>query len=428
MIRLTYHRNLSGIPKEVFKWAAGLFIVTVIFYSCSVKGAGEEKAISLQRTGQERVGNPVIPGAEQLAQYVPLLKNKRVGLVVNQTSRVGDRHLLDTLLALGVDVTVVFTPEHGFKGTADHGMAVGNSSTGGKDNIPIISLYGAKRKPGLTDLEGIDIIVFDIQDVGVRFYTYVSTLHYIMEACAEQAIPLLVLDRPNPNGHYIDGPVLEDRFQSFIGMHPIPVVYGMTIGELALMIEGERWLGPSGSCSLSVIPNLNYTHSSFYSLPIPPSLNLRDDLAIALYPSLCFFEGTPVSEGRGTDRPFTRFGHPSLTGMPYSFTPTSGVGSAAVKLDGQICYGYDLGTMDLKAIRETGKIDLDWLIDVYRKWDGAEPFFNENLYFDKLAGTDQLRKQIEAGFGQEEIRASWKEEIDRFRTLRKAYLLYPDVE
>lgn len=403
-----------------------LYLVTSAFQACGVKG--EQKPITALIDSTARgslMYKSIQPGAEQLAQYVPLLKNKRVGLVVNHSSRVGDTHLIDSLLSLEVDIIRIFTPEHGFTGKADAGEKV---EDGKRDEIPLVSLYGEKKRPDDKDLEDVDILVFDLQDVGVRFYTYISTLHYVMEAAGENNIPLLVLDRPNPNGHYVDGPVLEAEFQSFVGMHPIPVVYGMTIGELARMINGEAWLKNGVACDLSVIKNANYSHLMYYSLPIPPSPNLKDDLAIALYPSLCFFEGTPISVGRGTEKPFTVFGHPSFEKMTYSFTPTPGVGALRPKLQGELCYGVDLSTLSLVDFRAKGKLELSWLIDTYHSWTAEDAFFNPNGWFDQLAGTEKFRKMMEEGANEEEIRASWQNDINKFKMLRKRYLLYDDFE
>jgi uncharacterized protein YbbC (DUF1343 family) len=370
----------------------------------------------------------IVPGAENLNLYLPGLKNKKVALVVNQTSIVGSTHLLDTLLALEIDVSKVFTPEHGFKGTADAGQKVNDHLIQRKKQLPVISLYGDKRSLGEDDLIDVDVVVFDIQDVGVRFYTYISTLHYVMEACAENDVPLIVLDRPNPNGHYVDGPVLEPDYRSFVGMHTIPVVYGMTIGELALMLNGEAMLKNGVSCELSVVKNSNYTHLKHYSLPVNPSPNLPDDLSVLLYPSLCFFEGTPISVGRGTDRPFTKFGHPSFIHLSYSFTPQPNTGASKPKLLGQECFGVDLAQLSLDNLRGQGRLNLGWLLECYKNWQLEEPFFNPNGFFDKLAGTSKLREQIQQGYSEETIRQSWKEDIEEFKATRKKYLLYPDFE
>ena len=397
--------------------------------SCLIRsdGAGNAGEITLQNR-VDSVRLPVRPGAENLAAYVPMLKNKRVAITVNHTSRVGDSHLIDTLLALDIDLVRIFSPEHGFKGTTEAGQEVADGLTGSEMQIPVISLYGKIKKPQTRDLDDIDIMVFDIQDVGARFYTYISTLHYVMEACAENAVPLIVLDRPNPNGHFVDGPILEPDFQSFVGMHPIPVVYGMTIGELAQMINSEGWLVRNLSVDLTVIKNVNYTHNTPYDLPVAPSPNLPDQLSVLLYPSLCFFEGTAISEGRGTPQPFTCIGHPNYTNLSFTFTPIPNAGSKHPKLEGQQCHGYDLSDISAVNFRAKGRIELSWLVEFYRDWKGDGPFFNENGWFDKLAGTDQLRKQIEAGMTPDDIRASWQPALDTFRNIRAKYLLYADFE
>jgi uncharacterized protein YbbC (DUF1343 family) len=354
--------------------------------------------------------------------YLPLIRGKRIALVVNHTSTVGDRHLVDTLISSNVrpsDIMRVFVPEHGLRGDFDAGEEI----AGGRDpntGIPVVSLYGTHKKPQKEDLKGIDLVIFDIQDVGVRFYTYISTLHYVMEACAENGVPLLVLDRPNPNGGYVDGPVLEPEFSSFVGMHPIPVVYGLTMGELAGMINGEGWLTGGIRCDLTVIPCNGYLHGTVCTLPVPPSPNLTNDHAIRLYPSTCFFEGTVVSEGRGTPWPFEVYGHPDLEG-PYQFTPVSIPGkSSSPKWQDRLCYGEDLRTF----IPEEGwtRLHLEFLIEAYRRYPRKEEFFTS--YFEKLAGTGELRKQIEAGWDTSRIRSSWQEELDKYLLRREKYLIY----
>jgi uncharacterized protein YbbC (DUF1343 family) len=329
-------------------------------------------------------------------------------------------HLADTLRSLGISLKKVFAPEHGFRGTADAGAHISNGIDQ-KTGLEVISLYGANKKPRVEDLADIDLMIFDIQDVGVRFYTYISTLHYVMEACAEQNIPLIVLDRPNPNAHYIDGPVLKDDFKSFVGMHPVPVVYGMTIGEYAKMINGETWLQGQIKTDLTVISVENYTHDMPYALPIAPSPNLRSKQAIALYPSLCFFEGTPISAGRGTDRPFEIFGAPNLNveRYPFEFRPVARQGAKWAKFKDEICHGLDLGQ-----ITPGEHLELGWLIDTYDEAADKENFFNP--FFDKLAGTDQLKKDIQAGLNKEEIYARWIKELEDFEQIRAKYLLYTD--
>jgi uncharacterized protein YbbC (DUF1343 family) len=356
----------------------------------------------------------IVLGAERTATYLPLLENKRIGIIGNQTSMIASTHLVDSLLNLGVDIVKVFSPEHGFRGKADAGAKV-EDGIDIKTGLPIISLYGKNKKPKKEQLKGIDILLFDIQDVGVRFYTYISTLHYIMEAAAENNIKVIILDRPNPNGHYIDGPIREDGFESFVGMHPITIVHGMTIGEYAKMINGENWI--SEKCDLSIIEMKNYTHDTHYDLPIKPSPNLPNSRSINLYPSLCLFEGTNVSIGRGTDYPFQQFGAPYLESN-YSFTPKSGAGSKYPKYEKKECFGSDLRFQD----DYLTSINLDWLIESYNNCPEKEKFFNS--FFDKLAGTDKLRLQIIEGKTTKDIKKSWKVELDQFKELRQRYLLY----
>jgi uncharacterized protein YbbC (DUF1343 family) len=364
-------------------------------------------------------------GAERVDSLVAMFKGERIGVVANQTSRVGQSHLVDTLLQRDVQIGKVFSPEHGFRGKADAGASV-KSGIDVKTGLPIISLYGSNKKPTKEQLEGITKVVFDIQDVGARFYTYISTLHYVMEACAENDIEVVVLDRPNPNGHYVDGPIRKEGFTSFVGIHPIPIVHGMTVGEIAKMINGEGWLKNELICELKVIEIQNYARDSVYHLPVAPSPNLRSDASITLYPSLCLFEGTVVSVGRGTDRPFEVFGHPDFqsdSSFQYSFIPKPGFGSKHPKLDGEECYGLDLGSQysDQKMTR----VNLDWLIKAYQSYEGSDFFTKRESWFDLLAGTDELRNQIKSGKTEEEIRASWEEGLSEFKENRKQYLLYP---
>ena len=352
-------------------------------------------------------------GAERLDNYLPLIENKKVGVVGNQTSMIGNTHLVDSLLSLGIDVVKVFSPEHGFRGKADAGAKVENG-TDSKTGLPIISLYGKNKKPYPEQLEGIDVMLFDIQDVGARFYTYISTLHYIMEAAAENNISVIVLDRPNPNGHYVDGPIREKEFESFVGMHAIPIVHGMTIGEYAKMINDENWIYEN--CNLTVIEMENYNHKMQYDLPIKPSPNLPNSRAINLYPSLCLFEGTTISIGRGTDYPFQHFGAPYL-GSDYSFTPKSGAGSKYPKHENKECFGTNL-----RLEKPLTAINLNWIIETYKQCPEKEEFFNN--FFDKLAGTDKLRKQIIAEKTQKEIKESWQEGLEGFKEIRGEYLIY----
>lgn len=371
----------------------------------------------------------VEPGATQQGLYYPLLKEKRIGVVANNASVVlvdgvpgGIVNIVDRLVGSKIQVTRIFSPEHGFRLKAEAGAVVGNhidSATG----IPVISLYGKHKKPTPEDLAGLDMVLFDIQDVGVRFYTYISTLAYVMEACAENRIPLMVLDRPNPHGCYIDGPVLEQAFSSFVGMHPVPVVYGMTIGEYARMINGEKWLKNGIQCALKVIPMANYKPQSRYLLPVPPSPNLPNGNAISLYPSLCFFEGTVISVGRGTDFPFEVYGHPEMTGGSFSFTPRSIPGSSLhPPFEGIECHGFDLRGYSEKFPECLERINLEWIINVCGNWKNKSGFFTD--YFNQLAGNAALKQQILEGKPEKEIRASWRPGIEKFRKIRIKYLLY----
>ena len=356
----------------------------------------------------------LVLGAERTNIYLPLLKNKKIAIVGNQTSMIANTHLVDSLLSLKVNVVKVFSPEHGFRGKADAGTKV-EDETDEKTGLPIISLYGKNKKPTVEQLKGIELLLFDIQDVGARFYTYISTLHYVMEAAAENNIKVIVLDRPNPNGHYIDGPIREKGFESFVGMHPIPIVHAMTIGEYAQMINGEKWI--ARQCDLTVIEMENYTHDMSYDLPIKPSPNLPNSRSINLYPSLCLFEGTNVSLGRGTEYPFQHFGAPYLKSN-YSFTPKSGEGSKSPPHENKKCYGTDLRFQD----NYLEEINLNWLIESYNNCPEKEKFFNS--FFDKLAGTDKLRLQIIEAKTVKEIKESWQEGLNSFKQKRREYLIY----
>jgi len=368
--------------------------------------------------------SPLLMGADQAESWLPLVEGKKLGLVVNHTATAKGQHLLDFLLAQGQDVRLVFAPEHGFRGEAEAGANIKDGKDS-KTGTPVVSLYGAKKKPTASDLSQVELLIFDIQDVGARFYTYISTLHYVMEACAEQDLPLLILDRPNPNGHYIDGPILDTAFRSFVGMHPIPVVHGMTIGEYACMINGERWLAGGIQCKIEIVTVVGYHHQVFYQLPIPPSPNLPDMRSIYLYPSICFFEGTPVSLGRGTDKPFQRVGAPWFKGGPTSFTPVSIPGKAAKPpFINEKCFGYDYSNASLESLREKKQLDLQPLIDFYQQAPKKTEFFIP--FFEKLAGTSELRKQIEMGMGISEIRESWQPGLNAFAKVRAKYLLYPE--
>jgi uncharacterized protein YbbC (DUF1343 family) len=369
-------------------------------------------------------------GAEQTGKYLQLLQNKRVAVVANRTSVIGSTLLVDSLVSLGINVVRIFGPEHGFRGTASAGAIVADS-VDEKTGIPEISLYGKKSKPTPDDLQNVDIVIFDIQDVGARFYTYINLLAYVMEACAENGKPLLLLDRPNPNGFSVDGPVLDMKLKSGIGMFPIPITHGMTMGELAQMYNGEGWLANQIKCKISVIQVANYTHNSEYVLPISPSPNLNTAQSVTLYPSLCLFEGTIISQGRGTYFPFTVLGNPDLKGKyEFSFIPESIKGMSETPLHlGKKCFGLDLRKYDTSELKKSGKINLQWLIEMYRVYPYKEKFFdykqsNQMGNFDKLAGTTLLKEQIVAGKSEEEIRSSWEPELGQFKQLRKKYLLY----
>jgi len=393
----------------------------------------------------------IMAGADRIPVYLPLLKGHSIGIFANQTSMVGHTHLVDTLRKLGVNIKVIFGPEHGFRGTADAGEKVGNY-TDPQTGIPVVSLYGGKRKPSPEDVKDVDLLLFDIQDVGVRFYTFISSLQDFMEAAFELGKPLMILDRPNPNGHYVDGPVLDLKYKSFVGMQPVPVVYGMTIAEYAMMIAGEKWLNEKANARydyyrtaqnsvdtpfhFQIIKCAGYTHKSRYELPVRPSPNLPDIQSVYLYPSTCFFEGTVLSEGRGTSRPFQVFGHPKYPENLYSFTPQPNEGAKKSKWYGEICYGWDLGGTPEEVLKKTGnQLQLKWLIDAYQLFPEKENFFivpksgkMEQSFFNKLAGNNDLWQQIKAGKSAEEIRKSWEPALSHFKGIRKKYLLYEDVE
>jgi uncharacterized protein YbbC (DUF1343 family) len=368
----------------------------------------------------------IIVGAERFSQYEDLLKGKRVAIVGNQSSLVGETHLLDTLLSKNINVVKVFTPEHGFRGKADAGAWV-KSDVDEKTGVPLVSMYGKNKKPSSTSLTDVDVIIFDIQDVGARFYTYISSMHYVMEAAAENDKEVLILDRPNPNGHYVDGPVLDMKYKSFIGMHPVPVVHGMTIGEFAQMINEEAWLEGKVKCKLTVVPCENYTHKSFYKLKIKPSPNLPNMSSIYLYPSLCLFEGTTFSVGRGTDKPFQIVGAPQFDGV-YTFTPEPTEGAKNPKHKGVECSGYDLSSYGKYEMRELAKFNFKWIYDIYHAHEDKANFFKSSGSFKLLCGTDQLQKMLVNGKSLAEIEASWKDDVKAFKETRKKYLLYPDFE
>jgi uncharacterized protein YbbC (DUF1343 family) len=380
----------------------------------------KDKIEVIDNSNENESKKPIIIGNQRLTLFLDSLKGKKVAVVGNQTSLVNETHLVDTLISLGIEIKKVFAPEHGFRGEADAGEKV-SSGVDTKTGIPIISLYGNNKKPKPSQMADIDIVVFDIQDVGVRFYTYISTLHYVMEACAENNKSIIVLDRPNPNVHYVDGPIRELKHKSFISMHPVPIVYGMTIGEYALMINGECWLKDSLFCDLSIVPLKHYSRKSKFNLSVPPSPNLKSEVAIALYPSLCFFEATTVSVGRGTDRPFEMFGHPNFPNLDFQFVPVSSVGAKNPLWENQICNGLDLHSVAKKRVYD---INLNWLIEAKRYLGDSIPFINQPNFFDRLAGTSELRRQIYDGWSAREIRQTWKEGIQDFRKIRAKYLLY----
>lgn len=373
-------------------------------------------ALPLTLFGQQQV----VVGAAQTARYISLLENKSIALVVNHTSVIGDQHLLDTLLSCGIDISLVFAPEHGFRGDADAGEMIAH----GKDSITgvsIISIYGKNKKPSSAQLDSIDVVVFDIQDVGVRFYTYISTLHFVMEACAENGVGLIVLDRPNPNGDYVDGPVLDTAFRSFVGVDPIPIVHGLTVGELALMINGEGWLNEGITCDLTVVTCQNWTHSTLYDLPIKPSPNLPNYQAVRLYPSLCLFEATAVSVGRGTYFPFQVIGFPDKKCGTFSFTPIAIDGmSNHPKQEGKECFGQDLreGTPP--------RFTLHYFLDYYQLLGNDTTFVSRIPFFNMLAGNETLLKAILDDKTEAEIRKTWQEELLRYKANRRKYLLYLD--
>lgn len=366
-------------------------------------------------------GERIILGNERTSEYYPLLRGKRVALFGNHTSLRGNRHLLDCLLADSIRVVAVFSPEHGFRGNADAGEKVG-SSVDSRTGVPILSLYDGKdKRPSAASMKKFDVLLADIQDVGLRFYTYYITLCRLMDACAEYGKSVIVLDRPNPNGHYVDGPVLNMKYKSGVGWLPIPVVHGMTLGELSRMVNGEGWLPAGRTCRLTVVPCLNYTHRTRYDLPVPPSPNLPNMKAIYLYPSLCPFEGTVVSLGRGTDKPFQIYGHPDMKGYSYSFTPRSVPGAKNPPLLGKRCHGADLSEKIDEELRHEG-LNLTYVIDAYRNLNIGDRFFTS--FFELLMGTSYVRRMIKEGRSAEEIRARWMPDVERFKEQRRPYLLY----
>jgi len=421
--------NFRAMKYDVFK-ELYLGMQKYIIVSCIVgilplfaQACQSTKNMTLNSAFTTPAQPPISPGANQTLEYLPQLRGKRVALVGNQTSIIFQDfaqnkfiHLVDSLLSLKVNLVKVFSPEHGFRGNADAGELVSN----GKDlktGLPIVSLYGNNKKPKAEQLADVDIVLFDLQDVGVRFYTYISTLHYVMEACAESKIPIIVLDRPNPNIDIIDGPVLEMEHKSFIGMHPVPVLYGLTIGEYAQMINGEKWI--TTATQLTVIPIINYSRTSRYSLPVPPSPNLRTDNAIAWYASLCFFEGTVISVGRGTDKPFEQIGHPDYPNKNYSFTPKPSLGSKDPLHNGELCFGINYA--DSIAPR---KLSLEPILRFYQVISSKQGFFLKNNFIYLLAGNSLLKSQIISGKTEYEIRETWQKKIDIFKSTRALYMLY----
>jgi len=384
----------------------------------------------------------IIPGAERMNVYLPLLKGKSVAVLANQTSLVKHTNLIDTLIKRGIKVVKIFSPEHGFRGNADAGEKVGNS-TDSKTGVEIVSLYGSHNKPTAEDLKGVDVMMFDIQDVGVRYYTYISTLQEYIEAALENSIPLIILDRPNPNGFYVDGPVLDPKYKSFVGMNPVPTVYGMTIGEYAFMICGEKWLSEEANKKYDyyltaknsvdtpfhflVIKCLNYDHNSKYMLPVKPSPNLPSMQSIYCYPTTCLFEGTTLSEGRGTKEPFRVFGDPSLPKKLYSFTPHPTEGAKKSKHYGEVCHGWYISGTPSEVLKKLNKqIQLKWILDAYKLFPDKEKFFISDRAFNRLAGNDELMQQIKDGVSESEIRKSWEPALSNFKNIRKKYLLYKD--
>jgi uncharacterized protein YbbC (DUF1343 family) len=421
MIRLILSKNTYLIL------VTGLIVFLFILYSFNKlastnRAPNEFSSLAVAPTKDRMI---ILPAADLMNTYLPYLEGKKIAVVANQTSIVSNgshtgqkmfTHLIDTLLTYDIQIQKVFAPEHGFRGSIDAGEKVADDKDV-KTGLPIISLYGKNKKPGEDQLNDIDLVLFDIQDVGVRFYTYISTLSLVMEACAESDIPIIVLDRPNPNGHYIDGPVLESAHSSFVGMHEVPLVYGLTIGEYAQMVNGEGWLKDSLQCDLKVIKNLNYTHKSNYSLPVRPSPNLPNDKSINLYPSLGFFEGTLINAGRGTEFQFQRYGAPFFPDNGFAYTPEANFGAKYPKFKGEKCNG-----VDLSKVKQQNKVNLSWLIDAFHKTPKDKSFFGET--FTIHAGTEKLREQIESGLTAEQIRDSWKTDLEKFKQIREKYLMY----
>ncbi len=393
-----------------------------MIFSCTAKSETDQNLADKPTETSERIAVPQV-GATKMDEYLPMLEGKNVAVVGNQTSLVNNVHLVDTLLARGVNVAKVFAPEHGFRGEANAGEYVSNG-VDQQTGVSVVSLYGKNKKPSAQQLSGVEVVVFDIQDVGVRFYTYISTLHYVMEACAEQGIPVIILDRPNPNGHYVDGPVLDPEFKSFVGMHPVPIVHGMTIGEYGMMINGEQWLKNKVECDLTVVKCNYYYHANPWPILVRPSPNLRSDLSISLYPSLCLLEATDVTVGRGTPHPFEQYGHPDFPdSLDYSFTPAPDFGAKNPKHKGELCYGIQPDPMKYRRVNE---LDLSFLINAYEMMDGDLFRGKKTRMFFLLCGTDSILAQLKAGKSEAEIRATWQEDLNAYKEMRKQYLLYYD--
>ncbi len=414
----------------MFKKSISVFLFSLFLLNCQEADSQENSPTPNDTTSTAAQDEPpqnkaIVVGAARFDEYLSSLEGKNVAMVVNQTSEVNQTHLVDLLLEKGIAIKKIFAPEHGFRGDADAGATIKDGKDS-KTGLPIKSLYGKNKKPTAKDLSGIDIVLFDIQDVGARFYTYISTMHYVMEACAENKKSFLVLDRPNPNGHYIDGPIREKSQKSFVGMHPIPIVHGMTVGEYAQMINGEGWLAGGKKCDLSIVKCVNYDHNTFYDLPVKPSPNLPNIRSIYLYPSLCLFEGTVVSVGRGTDTPFQIYGHPDHKNGNFDFTPRPTSGASNPKHNSKICHGFSMLDTDLEVLKNEKQLNLSYLIDFYKNHPNKKGFFN--AFFKKLAGTTRLQAQIESGKTADEIRATWASGLERFKVTRAKYLLYADFE
>ena len=422
--------------KKLVKYTSIALFLSIHFLT-NAQSQSENHTIIYSESNQNNVyGLEIGLGAENVTHYLHLLKGKKVGVVSNQTGILrkiqkkdksdyeykNTTHLVDFLIENGINVVKIYSPEHGFRGNADAGAKV-KSGEDEKTSLPIVSLYGNNKKPTNEQVKDVDILLFDMQDVGARFYTYISTLHYVMEAAAENGKKVIVLDRPNPNAHYIDGPVMQPKYTSFVGMHKVPIVYGMTIGEYAQMINGEGWLKNNVKADLKVIPLMNYTHQSRYTLPVKPSPNLPNDRAINLYPSTCLFEGTNINEGRGTEIQFQVYGSPYLKNMPFSYTPISRPGATSPKFKDEVCYGEDLSSEPY-----VNEISLKWLITAYKN-NTKQPFWTLNgkkLWIDQLAGTADLRKQIEAGWSEKRIKDTWQKDLEEFKKIRAKYLIYND--